>query len=290
MFKLMPQVKKIWIYGAAAGIIIASSSTMAYALNNNIPENASASVVSSANVPKENNRTPASNLKITDEYNVVDLSKQKIDITQLKDELKNKAANVGVTPEKLDEECKAILASRVPGDKDISADQAAAYAAAILKKAYSVDFTGYTAEASFSRNSVPNSDNWTVIFHTSNEDKSSKRYLADVNSVTGAMLNASVNLSFREEANNKNLQDPEWVKTATDDIAKLMPENVSITSSKVVAAIPQTGVMVVCQLSDGSACAVRLSGENKAAAAYQYFPNGYDGSWDYHSATGNGVG
>jgi len=48
--------------------------------------------------------------------------------------------------------------------------------------------------------------------------------------------------------------------------------------------------MVVSELSDGSACAVRLSGENKEAVAYQYFPNGYDGSWDYHPVTSNGVG
>lgn len=291
MSKFIPLAKKVWIYGAAAGIIIASSSTMAYALNSNIPENASAHVVSSVATSKENNSTPASNAKITTEYSVVDLSKNAPNSERAKS-LKAKLSSdfKGITPEQLEEKYKAAIANTIPSDKDISADQAAAYAAAILKKAYNVDFTGYTAEASFSRNSVPNSDNWTVIFHTSNEDKSSKRYFANVNSVTGAMLRASVyNLSDGEDANNKNLQDPEWVKTANVDIAKLMPENVSITSSKVVAAIPQTGVMVVCQLSDGSACAVRLSGENKAAAAYQYFPNGYDGSWDYYPVTGNGL-
>ncbi|WP_088187343.1 hypothetical protein [Desulfosporosinus sp. FKA] len=57
-----------------------------------------------------------------------------------------------------------------------------------------------------------------------------------------------------------------------------------------LGATPKTGVSVVCQLSDGSACAVRLTGDNKEAAAYRYFPNGYDGSWDYHPVTANGVG
>ncbi|MGC7871393.1 hypothetical protein ACPUYX_07650 [Desulfosporosinus sp. SYSU MS00001] len=290
MLKIIPQAKRVWIYGAATAIIIASSSTMAYALNNNIPETVSANVVASANVTKGNNQAQISNVKISSEYKVVDLSKQKVDLTQLKDELKHKAVNANVTPEKLDEEIKTILANRIPGDKDISADQAAAYAAAILKKAYGVDFTGYTAEASFSRNSVPNSDNWTVIFHAPNESNSTKRYLASVNSITGSMLDAGVyDLSYKV-ADNKNLQDPEWVKTAEDDIAKLIPEDLTITSSKVVGATPQTGVSVVCQLSDGSACAVRLTGENKEAAAYRYFPSGYDGSWDYHPVTANGVG
>jgi hypothetical protein len=292
MFKFMPQVKKIWIYGAAAGIIIASSSTMAYALNNNIPENASASVVSSANVPKENNQTPASNLKITAEYKVVDQSKITPDLEHTKALLTDKLSVSGkdITPEQVEEKSKLYLANTIPGDKDISAEQAAAYAATILKKAYGVNFTGYTADTSFSRSNVPNSDNWTVIFHAPNEDKSSKRYLASVNSVSGSMLNASLYDFTDSEVDSKNVHDPEWMKTAEAAIAKLMPENVSITRSKVVAATSLIGVMVVSELSDGSACAVRLSGENKEAIAYQYFPNGYDGSWDYHPVTANGVG
>lgn len=288
----MPQVKKIWIYGATAGIIIASSSTMAYALNNNIPENASASVVSSANVPKANNQTPASNVKITAEYKVVDQSQITPDLERTKALLTDKLSASGkdITPEQVEEKSKVFLANTIPGDKDISAEQAAAYAAAILQKAYGVNFTDYTADTSFSRSTVPNSDNWTVIFHAPNEDKSSKRYLATVNSVSGSILNASLYDFTNSEVDSKNVQDPEWMKTAEADIAKLIPENVSITSSKVVAATPLIGVMVVSELSDGSACAVRLSGENKEAAAYQYFPNGYDGSWDYHPVTANGVG
>ena len=290
MFKFIPQVKKIWIYGAAAGIIIASSSTMAYALNNNIPENASANVVSSANVPKEKNQTPASNVKITAEYSVVDLSKSTPDLEHAKALLPKSSGSKDITPEQVAEKYKLYLANTIPGDKDISAEQAAAYAAAILKTAYGVDFTGYKAEASFSRNSVPNSDNWTVIFHAPNENQSSKRYLASVNSVTGSMLDASVYDLTYTEVNSQNVQDPTWKATAEADIAKLIPENVSITGSKVVAATPLIGVMVVSELSDGSACAVRLSGANQEAVSYQYFPNGYDGSWDYYPVTSNGVG
>ncbi len=124
MFNLIPQVKKVWIYGAAAGIIIASSSTMAYALNNNIPGNVSASVVSSANVPKENNQTPASNLKITAEYNVVDQSKNTPDLEHTKALLTDKlsvSGNKDITPEQIEEKSKLYLANTIPGDKDISA-------------------------------------------------------------------------------------------------------------------------------------------------------------------------
>ncbi|MDQ7092859.1 hypothetical protein REC12_04590 [Desulfosporosinus sp. PR] len=290
MFKIMPQLRKVWIFGAAAAIIIASSSTMAYALNNNIPENASSKVVSSATASKEAQQSQSSNINGTAEYSVVDLSTSAPSAERTK-ALKDKLSLIkGITPEQIEEKYKAIIAATIPGEKDISANQAAAYAAAILKKAYGVDFKGYTAEASFSRNSVPNSDNWTVIFHAPQEDKNSKRYLASVNSVNGTMLDANMyDLAYAPE-NSQNLQDPAWKNTAEEDITKLLPENVSITGSKVVAATPETGVTVVGNLSDGSAFAVRLTGENKEAAAYQYFPNGYDGSWDYHPVTGNGVG
>ncbi|MCO1603717.1 hypothetical protein [Desulfosporosinus nitroreducens] len=176
------------------------------------------------------------------------------------------------------------------GAKDISAEQAAAYAADILKKAYNVDFTSYTAHASFSKNPMPNSDNWTVIFHAPNEDNTTNRYIASVDSVNGSMLDASsFNLSYLVD-NSKNLEGPEWRNKAEEDIARLMPEEVSITSSKVIYATPETGVMVVSELSDGSACAVRLTGENKEAAVYIFFPNGYDGSLDLEPIAENAVG
>ncbi|MCB8814333.1 hypothetical protein [Desulfosporosinus shakirovi] len=69
-----------------------------------------------------------------------------------------------------------------------------------------------------------------------------------------------------------------------------MPEEVSITSSKVIYATPETGVMVVSELSNGSACAVLLTGENKEVAVYIFFPNGYDGSLDLKPITENAVG
>jgi hypothetical protein len=138
---------------------------------------------------------------------------------------------------------------------------------------------------------VPNSDNWTVIFCAPQEAQSDKTYLASIDSVSGAVLNASCyNLNERTIKYSENVQDPAWETKALEDIAKLLPSGNSIVNSKVIAATPEAGVMVVSNLSNGSAFAVRLVGENKEAVAIQYFPNGYDGSWDLTPITADGVG
>jgi hypothetical protein len=198
-----------------------------------------------------------------------------------------------MTPEKVEQVYQAILANTIPGEKDMSADQAAAYAAGIIMKAYDVDLSGYRAEAVFSRNSVPNSDTWQVIFDAPNETNAAIRYCASLNSVNGTMLSLSAyNLDYGRETHSTNLDDPAWKNAAEQDVTKLLPSNVSITNSKVVSANSAGGVMVVCNLSDGSAYGVRLTGENKEAAVYQYFPSGYDGSWEKYQAqpaAGNAV-
>ncbi|MEL7565821.1 MAG: hypothetical protein AAGU27_13150 [Dehalobacterium sp.] len=294
MSKFKTLVSKTWIFIAAAAIIAGSSSAMAFALNNSVPESASANIVPFTAAIQENIQNQAPNTEVTGEYSVTDLSKS---VHEQKDIIIDKLNRIeGITPEQVEEKCNAIISNMIPGEKDISAQQAAAYAAGILKKAYKVDFTGYTAEASFSRSSFPNSDSWTVMFRSPeaarNDEQrwAGKTYYASVDSVNGIMLNAgSCDFDYTEE-NNKNLQDPQWKNKAEQLISALMPEDVSITGSKVVWATPETGVTVVCELSDGSACAVRLTGKNKEAAAYIYFPNGYDGSLDYKPLKDHGVG
>lgn len=289
MIKMKTMIGKTWVFAAAAAIIIGSGSVMAYALNGSIPESGTADtapVTVAADKSAQSPSVTAGNA----EYTVVELNR-KYSESDGKKLIYDKLKLNNLTDEQMEEKYNEIIANMTPGEKDMTAVQAAAYAADIVKKAYDVDLTGYTAEASFSRNpAVPNSDNWGVFFRTPNETDSSNRYYVSVDSVSGAMLDAGCfNLDYRVE-NNKNIDDPAWVDTAVRDIEKLLPEGVSVTGSKVVVAAKELGVSVVCELSDGSAFAVRLTGENKDAAAYQYFPDGYDGSWDYHKPTENGVG
>jgi hypothetical protein len=89
--------------------------------------------------------------------------------------------------------------------------------------------------------------------------------------------------------NNKDLEIPEWKNKAVQKVSKLIPENVTITNSKVVFSNPQTEVTVVSELSNGSAYAIRLVSENKVPAVILYFPDGYDGSLDSKPLTDRSV-
>lgn len=295
MLKIKTMFKKTWIFVVAAAAIAGSSYAMAYALNDNTAEIASVNSAPLTTVSDGIAQTQAPETEITAEYSVTDLSKNASGQRNLIiDKLKR---TEDITPEEIEQRYNEIIAMMTPADKDISAEQAAAYAADILKKAYAVDFTGYTAQASFSKNPLPNTDNWTVIFHAPKEEANSKRYIASVDSVNGRMLDAGCyNLDFRENADrnpdefSENLNDPQWLIKAEQAVSVLMPENVSITGSKVVFAAREIGVTTVCNLSDGSAISVRLAGKGMEAAAYVYFPNGYDGSLDAKPLSENGVG
>ena len=292
MKKLNQIVTKTWIFVAGVVLIVGSSSAMAYALDRNVPASATANVVT-ANV-KETINSSSLGTGVTAEYSVTDLSKTG---PARGDQIRAKLSMIkDITPEQIEEKYNTIISNLTPGAKDISAEQAAAYAANILEKAYKVDFKGYTAEASFSRNPIPNSDNWTIIFHspeeTQNKDqkRTAKSYIASVNSVNGTMQDASFFDPVYTTYINKNLKDPVWKEKAEQAISAILPKNVSISSSRVISAIPEGGVTVVTELSDGSACSVRLTGENKEAVAYIFFPNGYDGSLDFNPATDKAVG
>lgn len=281
MFKIKKLFNKSWIFITTAAIIVGSSSAMAFALNNNIPESISVNVPSTS-ATKEILETQNFIEEATAEYIVIDRSKSEPE----KDIIKEKLKSDGISKELLEEKCNDILSNMIPGKRDISAEQAAAFAAAIVKKAYGVDLTGYTADTSFSRSPIPNNDNWGVIFHAPNE----VNYSVSVDSVNGTMLNLGFYTLDYAEEDSENLEDPSWKTTAEKEIGKLLKKDISIVNSKVVLASKAGGVIVVCELSDGSACAVRLVGENKEAVAYIYFPSGYDGSLDYTPISENGVG
>jgi len=294
MTKFKVFFKKAWVLVAAAALIAGSNSIMAFALNRNVPTDVSTKAASITAPAAENTQNQIGKAAAAAEYTVIDLSKTQ---PALKDRIKEKLSMIpDITPEQIEEKYNEIIANLTPADKDISAEQAAAYTADILEKAYRVDLEGYTAEAGFSRNPVPDYDNWTVTFRSpeaaqNNEQRwVGKMYYASVNSVDGTMLNAGAYDSDYTPQISKDLKDPAWVEKAEQAISVLLPEKVSINSSRVVATHPEAGVTVVCELSDGSACAVRLLGENKEAAAYVFFPHGYDGSLDPKPLTENSVG
>lgn len=281
MSKFEPKVKKAWVSVAAVVLIAGSSSAMAFALNSNVPAYASENAVSVNATGKGNIQNQTAQSQVKAGYSVIDLSKT---VPEQKEMIKKKLSMTqGITPEQIDEKCNALISSLTPGSKDISAGQAAAYAAGVLEKAYGVNFKGYTAEARFSSSSVPNSDNWIVAFYSPEDFQKIKQYpfvksyIATVNSVNGTIVNASF-VDPHSTNDNKDLNDPVWMQKAEQDISALLPGNVTIKSSKIISASPEAGVAVVSELSNGTAYAVRLSGENKEAIAYIFFPNGYDGS------------
>jgi len=290
MAKFKTIVRKTWVFVAAAALIVGSNSLMVSALNHNLPKSTPADIVLYTNNDTAYSKHQSAETEDTVQYSVADLSKRVNDRT-LEDAIKSKLSYIkDITPEQIEEKYNATISNMIPGEKDISADQAASYAAAVLKKAYGVALTGYTAEASFSKSPVPNSDIWRITFRSPNEVESSKWYSVSVDSVSGTMLHSGFyNVNSRDE-NNKDLESPEWIDQAVQEILKLIPQNVAITNSKVVFSHPQTGVTVVSEISDGSAYAIRLVGENKEAAVIIYFPDGYDGSLDHKPLTDKAVG
>jgi hypothetical protein len=280
-------VKKTWVFAAAAVMIVGSTTAVAFAVNNTIPENASASIPASVGAQNEAGQIGAAVTGTTLEFTVIDRSKLAVDSDELKREISQKA---GMTPEKVEAAYEDVIANMTPGEKDMTADQAAAYCASIIRKAYGADLTGYTADLSFSRNPLPYSDNWGAIFHAPDETDSSVRYYASVNSVTGVMLDAGrYDMTYRENSTN-DLNSPEWVAIAENAVSGQLPAGVTITGSKVASATELTGVSVVCSLSDGSAMGVRMEGADKTVVVYIAFPNGYDGSLDFKPVAEGGVG
>jgi hypothetical protein len=159
----------------------------------------------------------------------------------------------------------------IPGDKDISAEQAAAYEAGMLKKVFAANLSGYTARAGFLRGSLPGTDSWTVWFEpTGQPDQSgqteeakanlAKSYTVYLNSVSGTIINASSSDDL-SALKNVDLNDSGWQEKAEQAVSGLLPKNVSITSCKVTASDGlKIGVPVLYELSGGTAYMVGLAG------------------------------
>ncbi|MFD1677786.1 hypothetical protein [Alicyclobacillus fodiniaquatilis] len=287
MSKFKKAVGKAWVFGAAAAVIVGSGSTMAIALG----QNATAYAATTAHIATKQVQTlpspQMSNLpQSSGGYTVVDESKhlpsQPSAMLLAKFKLEDSAKGITATQQQLQQQYSEWTASNTPGAKDMSAQQAAAYAAPYVEQAYGLDLKGYTAKTEFMALPTPNSAQWVVTFYPPNEDKPIDGYSCTINSVTGEFIDLELSAGGGETSIT-NLTYPWLIPTAAHDISKLLPKNVSITSTKIVGH-KAGAVYFVSNLSNGSAFGVALNETNKSAFWYHYFPSGYDGLWDGYNS------
>jgi hypothetical protein len=284
MKRLRELVKKTWVYVTATALIVGSSSTMGLVLSSNMTAKAAPNVVAVTSPVKTDTQTETVKTETKANYSVIDMTKA---LKDSKEKIKEKLRlGSEFTEKQIEEQSNSIIAAQTPGDKDISADQAAAYAADILKKAFGADLNGYEAQANFFKSTVPNADSWSLAFSPSGAPKNneqqrfSNQYVATVNSIDGKIMDAFFISADSDPSKQSNIDvnDPAWKEKAEQALSPLLPKNVTVKSSRVISSGSGIGVNVVCELSDGSAYVVRLMDENKDPMSYFFFQNGYDGS------------
>lgn len=276
MTKFKTMIKKGWVGLAAVVLIGGSVATMTFTLGQNGAVYAAQNVAPITDAVKVNNKDQITKNQVKAKYTLI--VKTTADLE--KDFKEKLGSQKGITTKQLAEQIKVQMECQTPGTKDISGEQAAAYAAASIKKVYGVDLKGYTAEPGFEKSNIPNSDVWAVDFRDPKNIQVS--YLVKVNSVSGELSEISLGKDYGViDLNlNKNMNDPSWKQKAVKDVSALLPSTVTVKNSKVIETNPIYGVTVLCELSDGSAHVIILYGENKEITTYCVFSNGYDGSFD----------
>jgi hypothetical protein len=276
MTKFKTMIKKGWVVFATVALIGGSAGAMALTLGQNPSVYAAQNVAPIIDTVKVNDKDQITKNQEQAAYTLVDKSKT---TSNYEENIKAKLTTKGITGAQLEKETKDVMAYLTPGTKDISEEQAVAYAAALIKKAYGVDLKGYTAEPSFAKINLPNSNVWAVEFKDPKNIQVG--YLAKVNSVSGKLNDLSLRLDYSKPYNkNLDMNDPSWKQKAVEDVSALLPSTVSVINSKVITTSPIYGVTVLCKLSDGSDYVIFLYGESKEATGYYVFANGYDGSFD----------
>jgi hypothetical protein len=272
-------MKKVWVFSVAAALIAGGGVAMNFMLSSKTFAETRAQVIQQPTGNVQPEKAPA----ITEakaEYTVIDQSE-----TFTKDKLIETLKLKGTPQDQLESRVKEIQSTYIPGDKDISAEQAAAYGAGLIKKVFAANLSGYTAHAAFLRGSLPGTDSWTVSFDPAGQNEKAKAnpvksYMVYLNSVNGTIINA-ISSDDVSALKNVHLNDSGWQEKAKQAVTGLLPKNVSITNCKVTAdGLNKIGVPVLCELSDGTAYMVGLVGENKDVANLYFFQNGYDGSLD----------
>ncbi|GIP22023.1 hypothetical protein [Paenibacillus sp. J22TS3] len=272
--------KNLWVLVAAGLMIIGGGFALVVALNHGLPDNAK---LNAENVKMESTPTKA-NAVTPGGYTLIDKSKDTPE-EEKSYKLFLKQANPGHTQEQIDEEYNRLWAHKTPGDKDMTAAQAATYAVDILKKFYAIDLTGYTVTAKFS-GGWTSKDVWDFSITKPRRSDKTRSYSVSVDSVTGSLMDMYWGTAAVIKVENKNLGDRAWIKAAVKQVTRLLPEHVTVTGSKGLIGNSETGVAVLCELSDGSDSVVLVQGPKRELKYYQHFPSGYDGSWEQAAADG----
>jgi len=273
--------KNLWVLVAAGLMIIGGGLALVVALNHGLPDNAK---LNAENVKMESTPTKA-NAVTPGGYTLIDKSKDTPE-EEKSYKLYLKQANPGHTQEQIDEEYNRLWADKTPGDKDMTAAQAATYAVDILKKFYAIDLTGYTVEANFQRAFASKYDIWYFTIGKPRSSDKTRVYHVSVDSVTGSLMDMYWGTAAVIKVENKNLGDRAWIKAAVKQVTRLLPEHVTVTGSRGLIGNSETGVAVLCELSDGSDSVVLVQGPKRELKYYQHFPSGYDGSWEQPAADG----
>lgn len=275
MLKFRDTARKTWAFGAAAAMIIGSGAALGPLLGQ--------SVLAARQAPAVATTAPASSTppRTTGVYSVVDAS------AHLPSRLP--AAQVsyyrqqGFTAAQIHQQYEQWIANMTPGPQDMSAQQAAAYAAPLLAKAYGPDLSGYTAKVLFNKGFLPNTESWLVTFAPPAGAATAHTYVVGVNALTGALglvEDVSVSPAYNASHEPVDVSDPVWITKAQEDVARFLPAGVTITGSKVVGT-KDGSVLVVCSLSDGSAIGVQLWSQfNDFPGIYRVFAGGYAGQWN----------
>ncbi|CAG7638001.1 hypothetical protein PAESOLCIP111_03902 [Paenibacillus solanacearum] len=285
MAKINKTMNKVWVLGVAVVLVAGSGITMNFVLSSKSFAETGKQVIEQY---KPEDTVPALGAsgpkEAKTEYTVIDQSK-----SLTKDELMNSPKVQGLSPDEKKTWVDGVEATYIPSDKDLSAEQAAAYGAAVLKQSFAANLSGYTARAMFLRGALPGTDTWTVSFDPADSSgqasgspaATAKSYHVYMNAVSGTVINASAfDETTSESAPKKaDTSDPAWRDKAEQAVAVLLPRNLSIVSSKVVTTEnPRFGVPVLCELSNGAAYVVGISTESKEVINLYFFQNGYDGS------------
>lgn len=297
MTKFKTILKKGWVFVVAGALIVGSASAMAAMLDVErqaipsptiIVDETVATDLDTTTSPEAAPSDPATTEEVKPSYELVDQPQQMDEFSKaVREKL---SYDKKLTPEEIEKKIEEAIAKMTPTDKDISAEAAAEISAKALLEIFGADLNGTKATASYYQYDLPYSDSWTVSFEPADKENSdSLCYSVLVDSVSGKVMVADGYRWGREEKNT-DIDSRDFTALAEGYVTTMLKDGVTVTSSSVKDLHTETGVMVLLELSNGKAYAVRLAGSEKKVYYVTYFANGYDGSLEKKPIDPNAVG